>query len=249
MTGSVRAVIFDYFGTLTLQVPAAVRREGTARVAQALGIDRDLLFDRLSACYTERATGSRGDMVSTLAWVATECGHEPTPQQLSAACAERLLVESVFIKLLREDAVATLGSLKEAGFRLGVVSDCTHELPECWPELPVAPFVDATVFSVVIGRRKPHPSLYLAACNRLGVSPSEVVYVGDGGSNELTGARALGMTAIRLVAPDALDGLVYDPEPDWRGPVIRRLGEVAGMLGEAARREELALSPDGFVIS
>ena len=91
------------------------------------------------------------------------------------------------------DAVTTLRCLRDRGLRIGVVSDCTHELPEAWPDLAVAPWVDATVFSVVIGERKPHPSLYLSACAGLGVGPDEVVYVGDGGSNELSGARALGI--------------------------------------------------------
>jgi putative hydrolase of the HAD superfamily len=119
-----------------------------------------------------------------------------------------------------------------------VVSDCTHELPQFWEEIPVAPLVDTTVFSVVIGRRKPHPSLYRAACAQLGIVASEAVYVGDGGSNELTGATAAGMAAVRLVAEDATEALVYDPEQDWAGPVIHSLTELTsgalGALGDEA---------------
>jgi putative hydrolase of the HAD superfamily len=105
-----------------------------------------------------------------------------------------------------------------------VVSDCTHELPAFWDRLAVAPLVDATVFSVLVGRRKPHASLYRAVCRQLGVTPSRALYVGDGGSNELSGARSVGIQAIRLVAPDAIDALVYDAEEDWSGPVIESLG-------------------------
>jgi putative hydrolase of the HAD superfamily len=235
-----RAVVFDYVGTLTAHAPAAARRQGADRVAQVLGVDHDLFFEHVSATFTERATGSCGDEVATMAWLAMRCGREPTPEQLSGACAERRSGERTFANLLRDDAVPTLRRLKEAGFPVGVVSDCTHELPECWPELPVAPLVDTVVFSVEMGKRKPHPSLYRAACAGLGVAPAEVVYVGDGGSNELTGARAVGMSAVRLLTDDAADALVYDPEPDWKGPVISSLGGVVDLvIGRRARAAEL----------
>jgi putative hydrolase of the HAD superfamily len=115
-----------------------------------------------------------------------------------------------------------------------VVSDCTHELPEFWDRLPVAPWVDAAVFSIVMGCRKPHPSTYAAACDRLGVTAGQAVYVGDGGSNELTGARSAGMSVVRLVAEDAEGALVYDMEPNWTGPVVTSLGALtSGPVAEA----------------
>lgn len=107
-----------------------------------------------------------------------------------------------------------------------MISDCTHELAELWDTLPLASLVDAAVFSVVAGRRKPHASLYRSMCQGLGVAPSEAIYVGDGGSNELTGATAVGIRAIRLVAPDSADALVYDAEADGWGPLIESLEEL-----------------------
>jgi putative hydrolase of the HAD superfamily len=144
----------------------------------------------------------------------------------------RTEVEVAYARMLRADAVGTLGRLRARGLGVGVVSDCTHELPACWPTLPVAPLVDATVFSVEVGERKPHPELYLSACRRLGVAPADVLYVGDGGSNELTGARAVGMTAVRLVAADAATALVYDPEEGWNGPVVDGLAAVLAFVAE-----------------
>jgi putative hydrolase of the HAD superfamily len=228
---SVRAVIFDYYGTLTVSASASQRRAGSARVAAALGVAPELFFEASLSTFTERATGRCGDMSATMAWLARRCGREPTAAQLAAACAERLEVERGYIRMLRQDAVPTLRWLREQGLRLGVVSDCTHELADCW--------TDAAVFSVVIGRRKPHPSLYLTACDRLGVAPSEAVYVGDGGSEELTGARAVGMSAIRLVADDASAALVYDAEQDWTGPVIHSLAALtSGVLPVATRLDD-----------
>ncbi len=62
----------------------------------------------------------------------------------------------------------------------------------------------------VIGLVKPDPAIYQLACQRLGVIPEDCRYVGDGGSNELTGADASGMRAV-LIAPsyDDATSLVY----------------------------------------
>src|ERR1700728_3344624 len=54
---NIRAVIFDYFGTLTVNVSALVRRSGASRVAAALGVPADIFFDTISSTFTERATG------------------------------------------------------------------------------------------------------------------------------------------------------------------------------------------------
>lgn len=52
-----------------------------------------------------------------------------------------------------------------------------------------------------LGMRKPDPRIYQLACERLGVEPPEAVFLDDLGSN-LKGARALGMTTIRVHADE-----------------------------------------------
>jgi putative hydrolase of the HAD superfamily len=220
-------VLFDYYGTLTRGTSPATRRAGSARVALALGIPSDLLFEATTSTFTERSTGRCGDTVATMAWVADRCGYHPNAAQLAAACAVRSEIERGYAHMLRDDALPIMHRLRDHGIRLGVVSDCTHELAELWAELPVAPLVDAVVLSVTMGERKPHPSMYLTACGQLGIGPSEAVYIGDGGSNELTGAHDVGMEAVRLVTDDAAEALVYDREEGWTGPVVHSLTEFA----------------------
>ena len=218
-----KAMVFDYYGTLTMSISASARRSGVIRVAQVLGVPADLLLETLDSTFTERATGRCGDMLATMSWVATRCGYDLPAERLAAACAARWEVEMEYARRIRSDSVDTLRRVRAQGLRIGVVSDCTHELPECSASLPVAPFVDTTVFSTEMGQRKPHPSMYLAVCETLKIAPTEAIYVGDGGSNELTGATAVGMKAIRLVAEDATEAWVCDAEPTWTGPVIDSL--------------------------
>jgi putative hydrolase of the HAD superfamily len=135
---------------------------------------------------------------------------------------------------LRPDAVPTLRALRRRGLRTAVVSDCGHELPAFLPGLPVSPLLDAHVYSVRVRRRKPHPAMYHTACRSLGVTPEECLYVGDGGSRELSGAAEVGMTAVRLAAPDLRRHLVFDADEDWHGPTIGSLSEAVALV-EVAR--------------
>ena len=43
---------------------------------------------------------------------------------------------------------------------------------------------------------KPDRKIYELACDRLRIEPSEAVFVGDGGSNELWGATEAGIEAL-----------------------------------------------------
>jgi putative hydrolase of the HAD superfamily len=54
----------------------------------------------------------------------------------------------------------------------------------------------------VEGLRKPDPRIYEITCDRLGVTPDEVVFLDDLGVN-LKPARAMGMVTIKVVDPQA----------------------------------------------
>ena len=67
-----------------------------------------------------------------------------------------------------------------------------------WPRSPLRPCFDAAIFSCDVGAAKPDAGIYLAACETLGVAPAECLFVGDGGSDELRGAAALGMVPVQM---------------------------------------------------
>ncbi|RKN43575.1 HAD family hydrolase [Micromonospora endolithica] len=221
-----QAVLFDFFGTLTRPVQ---RGAAHSHVADLLGCSRNTLVDVLDRTFYQRASGLLGDAQATLRWVCEQVGVHPTDQAVRHAVAARHRAVRADTRL-RDDAVPTLAALRRRGVRTGIVSDCTHELPAFLPQLPIAPLLDVRVFSVEVGRCKPDPALYLAACHRLGVAPEDCLFVGDGGSQELTGARRTGMTAVRLAADDLAGHLVFNADDAWRGPVLRRLTEVVALL-------------------
>src|SRR5262249_22923823 len=93
----------------------------------------------------------------------------------------------------------TLTTLRERGIPLGLVSDCTALMGRAILErVELLPYLDAVALSYEVGRAKPEAAIYRVAVDGLGVPPENCLYVGDGGSDELTGAAALGMTTVRI---------------------------------------------------
>jgi putative hydrolase of the HAD superfamily len=222
-------VIFDFYGTLAPGRSVEAQEQARADVSAALGVDPAAFDAELTATIDERFRGAGGDVAGSLAWLADRIDAVVTPDALVAAAAVRLTVERQFGEP-RPDAVAVLAELRRRGLRIGVVSDCSAELPAYFGALPIAPFVDAPVFSFVTGARKPDPANYLTCCAALRVEPSACLYVGDGGSNELAGARAVGMRPVHLDVAAEQGGPVYGRHATWDGERVTSLTEVLALL-------------------
>ena len=221
-----RAVVFDFFGTLTRSVQRGPQH---AEIARSLGADPEAVNGVLDRTFRARARGRYGSAEATLRFVIEQAGGRPCTDQLRAGVPARVDALKADTRL-RDDAVSALDAIKRRGLATALISDCTHELPAFLPSLPVAPLLDTTVFSVRLGVCKPDPRIYLAACEQLGVVPEDCLYVGDGGSHELTGAAAVGMTPVRLAAPDLANHLVFDADTNFAGRTVRSLTELVGLV-------------------
>ncbi|MCL1952930.1 MAG: HAD family hydrolase [Oscillospiraceae bacterium] len=98
---------------------------------------------------------------------------------------------------VQPEILETLQALKARGCKLCLVSNADAIDVLHWVDSPLAPLFDEAIFSYRLGMLKPEPGIYLLAAQRLGVPPQECVFVGDGGSDELAGAKAVGMRAVQ----------------------------------------------------
>jgi putative hydrolase of the HAD superfamily len=219
------AVVFDFYGTLTPISPDNVWEEQTARLAAILGARPEALVTALSETFGDRMIGATGNLRQTIRLIAQRAGVDPTDEQLDEASAiRRQLLESMFE--LRPEAVPTITRLRQHGLKIGLLSDCSNELPDAWHGLPLVDLVDAPVFSCREGTRKPDPRLFRTVARNLGVKPAECLYVGDGGGRELTGSSAVGMRAVLLAGPDWRRHHAHDEETGWTGPRIASLADL-----------------------
>jgi HAD superfamily hydrolase (TIGR01509 family) len=200
-----RAVVFDLWDTLALW-PAERTRELFARLSERLGdVDWHESYVERMTMPLERYFASLGADAALAAELAatrtasTREGLEPC-----------------------EGAVETLDELRRRGLRLGLISVCSEDVCLVFPETPFAGRFDATVFSADCGLMKPDPEIYRLACRRLGVSPDECLYVGDGANDELAGAAAVGMRPVLIEREGR--------ERDWSGPRITSIPEVLDLV-------------------
>ncbi|MCW4116153.1 phosphoglycolate phosphatase [Aurantimonas sp. MSK8Z-1] len=98
--------------------------------------------------------------------------------------------------VLNAGAVEGILALQQRGWRLGVVTNKAAAATET----VLAHFGLADHMAIVVGgdagpERKPAPGLLLLAAEKLGLAPSDIVFVGDS-DNDVIAAEAAGMTAI-----------------------------------------------------
>lgn len=96
-------------------------------------------------------------------------------------------------------------------YRLGVVSDAVFTPGRVLRRILEAEglftLFDAFTFSDEVGRSKPHPAMFEAVADLLGLAPREVVHVGDRESNDVDGPHRVGARAVLVtVARDRRTG-------------------------------------------
>jgi putative hydrolase of the HAD superfamily len=97
-----------------------------------------------------------------------------------------------------EGIQATLTTLKQRGYWLGIVTDTSSPVSvklRWFEQGGFGHLWDSIVSSLELGVRKPDPKIYTAALQQLGLRPDETVFVGHKAS-ELDGARGVGMQTI-----------------------------------------------------
>lgn len=107
---------------------------------------------------------------------------------------------------LLPDALAVLGALRDAGHRLGLV---TNGPPDLQRRKVEATGIDGWFGTIVIsgaaGAGKPDPAVLHRALAALGGEPSDAVMVGDNPRTDVAAAVAAGVAAVHLADPPAAD--------------------------------------------
>ena len=96
------------------------------------------------------------------------------------------------------DAEPTLAALRVGGLRLAIVSNFDGRLTRICEGLGITRYFDTIVMSGRTGAAKPDPRIFKTALTHLGVSPDDAVHVGDSEMEDIFGAAAAGLRAIRI---------------------------------------------------
>jgi putative hydrolase of the HAD superfamily len=212
---AVRAVIFDWGGTLT----------------PWHGIDHDALWR--AVCAPHFPPEQAGEVAAAILaaernlWQVSESAHLSATltqvfEHAGVTATEEFLASYYQMwdphTLTDPEAAPLMRGLRERGIRIGVLSNTM------WPRAAhervflrdqVLDLIDGAVYSSEIPWVKPHPEAFRAAMAAVGVhDPADCVFVGDRPYDDVHGAKGVGMRAVLVphsgvpafeaAAPDAV---------------------------------------------
>lgn len=229
-------VLLDLYGTLVTAGSRAGRAPHLRAMANTLGADVSRFEHDWTQSLPDRVFGRLGPLEATVATIAGRQGLRPSRAQVHRAVEIRLAFSKATLEACAP-VLPALESMRSAGVRFAVVTDCSEETARLWSSSPLGRRIEVAVFSCVEGVCKPDPRMYRRALDQLGLPAARCAYVGDGGSRELTGAEALGLTAFQYRFPGDLGqpDTRFDPDTEWRGP---SLPDLAGLLAATRRGAE-----------
>ena len=198
MLDMIKAVLWDFGGVILTSPFEAFRRYET---------EHDLPLDFIRSVNTTDPHNN--------AWALME-RNEVTPQQFddlfaaeSAALGYKVAGADVLMLLagdVRPRMVAQLDRVKAAGFHVACLTNniVGGDSPDIARSILIADIMarfDVIVESSKIGVRKPEPRFYEIACDLLGMTPDECIFLDDLGIN-LKPAAAMGMITIKVNSED-----------------------------------------------
>jgi putative hydrolase of the HAD superfamily len=192
----VDAIVFDLFHTIIDPEdfrPKEFRRADVA--AGIIGLDKAKFYAYWQATSLLRMSGPRPE-IEYLKDFATEAGVSPSASALSEAENALRKYQDVAILNPREEVLLSLKLLKEQGYKIGLLSNTFEGDVRYWHRSALAQYFDAVAFSHDIGITKPDERAFRVILDRLDVEGSRCIFVGDGGVEELKGARRAGFSRV-----------------------------------------------------
>ena len=243
MTSKITTVLFDLGSTLIYfdgSMPKVVMR-GNQRLMEALvnqgySLDKKFLLafraDLRDYFYQRDVDFLEYTVEQVLRQTLRNFGYPDVPSvHVKAALREMYALTQVRWKL-EDDALPVLNTLKQQGYRLGLISNAAdaddaralierHQLNEWFEQI---------LISAEVGYRKPHPYIFQQALDYFGAVADRVVMVGDKLGADILGAKNAGMGSVWITRRAHRDDNLSHEDTIHPDVVIQALRELPGAL-------------------
>jgi putative hydrolase of the HAD superfamily len=143
------------------------------------------------------------------------------------ACAAEIYQEWAACQhfLLYDDVPGGLKALADRNLRIGLISNSHRCLESFQSHFELEGLIDVAISSSQHGYMKPHASIFEAALTLAGVRADESVMVGDSLSQDIEGARRVGMRGVLVRRSESISAAETTDVP-----VIRTLLDLPALL-------------------
>lgn len=209
MYPQVEAVVVDLFHTLV--DPEAIGLRGFHRVEEVARITNRPVPEML-AWWEQILPTIIVTPVRPVDLLAEHLGDRGDPGMLTAAddAMGRYQDEALLSPIA--GAVEALHGLRDAGLRIGLLSNAHERDIRAWDRSPLADRFDVVSLSCFTGYAKPDPAAYEQMLDALGCAAGSAVFAGDGNGGELIGARRAGFGLVAAITGPALRSGLRSPD-------------------------------------
>lgn len=191
-TSKYKVLIFDLFHTLSSILHSNVPGRNSHEI---IGISRDKWLDALFSDHERRARGHIKDPIEIVRDITDKLDMNLTDDQICELAQSRYDRFAYSLKNILPHTVETIKELKRRGKKIILLSNADVCEVESWKYSPLAEHFDHAVFSCHTGYLKPEKEIYDHAVKLSGTLHEECLFIGDGGSDELNGAKNAGIAS------------------------------------------------------
>lgn len=191
-----KAVIFDLYETLITEWVSD--KYYSTKCADELGINHTLFRSIWENSHRQMNIGE-STYRRVLENICLAAGVKPEQTVLDLCERKRIESKNQCFTLREDGIIKMLSKIKSMGQKIALCSNCSADEVSGFSSSDFAGYFDTVIFSYEVGMEKPEETIYQLCCEKLGVMPSDCLYIGDGGSRELYGAQAVGMEPLRAM--------------------------------------------------
>lgn len=194
-----KGILFDLFDTLVyLDLPNFKSRR--SEIAEKIGVDVKNFNEVWKSRLKERTSGGIPNMVTMMETAISDLGLDSGDYDVKG-------LADMEVKAVAESTVTYPGvrdmleRLKRRGYSLCLVTNASESVEKALNGLEWMDLFDSWIFSYKVGVNKPEAGIYEAALEAMCLEGGECLFVGDGGSGELDGAKSVGFTTVKVSQP------------------------------------------------
>lgn len=194
---AVKAVIFDFYGTLAQDEPGDTLEDRMQRrgfdwdwsVESAMSRDGE---DHPHAAESRDAYEAfrRPERIAALEAMGVPAAQV---EEVYADIYGRVVARTVY-----PDVVPVLEQLRAEGYRLAICSNWDWDLDKVLDQCGLTDWFEVAITSARAGCRKPHRRIFEQTLAPLGVEPGDAVFVGDTVQADIEGPLAVGMRPVHV---------------------------------------------------
>jgi putative hydrolase of the HAD superfamily len=161
-------------------------------------VDRVAWNEQLLEKSRDRLVGAKKDPFAIIAEMARAIDPSISDEKIRLATENRIIRCADAVTRIPEKTQQVLKVLKAGGKKIGLISNADIMEAAAWDKSAIAPLFDSVIFSCLAGYVKPEREIYELSLKELNVTSADAVFIGDGGSGELEGAKWIGLTTVMI---------------------------------------------------